>query len=73
MTDSAHTVSTVPSPGNEASVPINDLLAIPEIVNQLPDWVQEPFRRYVRLKQRNWPAKTCLLYTSDAADELRSV
>jgi site-specific recombinase XerD len=64
MTDSAHAVSTVPSPGNEASVPINDLLAIPEIVNQLPDWVQEPFRRYVHLKQRNWPAKTVKRSTS---------
>ena len=58
MTDSARTISMVPSPRSEISIPINDLLAIPEIVNRLPAWIQEPFRRFVRLRQRNWPARS---------------
>jgi site-specific recombinase XerD len=64
MTEPAYTVSEVHSLKNGESVAINDLLAIPEIVNQLPGWVQEPLRRFVRLKQRNWPAKTVKRSTS---------
>ncbi len=35
-----------------------DLLTIPKRVAELPSWIRVPFRRWVRLKQRNWPAKT---------------
>jgi len=70
MTDSARTISMVPSPRGEASIPIHDLLAIPEIVNRLPAWVQEPFRRFVRLRQRNWPAKSVKGSTSQLCRRL---
>jgi len=73
MTDAVHRVSRVPSLRNEDSVPTDDLLAIPEIVNQLSDWVQEPFRRFVRLKQRNWPAKTVKRSTSQVCRHLVSM
>jgi site-specific recombinase XerD len=37
---------------------LGDLLALPEKLSELPDWLQIPLGRYLRLKQRNWPAKT---------------
>ena len=40
-----------------------DILAIPDRVNDLPDWVREPFCRFIRLKQRNWPAKRVKQHT----------
>jgi site-specific recombinase XerD len=35
-----------------------DILALPENLTELPEWLREPLRRFLRLKQRNWPAKT---------------
>jgi site-specific recombinase XerD len=70
MTDSRRTVAMVSSSRGEVSTPINDLLAIPDIVNQLPGWVQEPFRRFVRLRQRNWPVKTVKRSTSHLCRQL---
>jgi site-specific recombinase XerD len=35
-----------------------DLLALPEGLATLPEWIQSPLGRFIRLKQRNWPAKT---------------
>jgi integrase len=35
-----------------------DILAMPEGVNTLPEWLRLPLCRFLRLKQRNWPAKT---------------
>lgn len=35
-----------------------DILALPMELKELPAWLGEPFRRFLRLKQRNWPAKT---------------
>ena len=35
-----------------------DLYALPEKLGELPEWLQDPLRRFLRLKQRNWPAKT---------------
>jgi integrase/recombinase XerD len=45
------------------SPPPNDLLAIPDRVNDLPEWVREPFCRFMRLRQRNWPAKRVKRHT----------
>ena len=42
----------------------DDILAIPDIVNRLPDWLREPFCRFIRLRQRNWPAKRVKVHTS---------
>ena len=44
----------VPSPQK----PRPDLLALPERLNEMPEWLRAPLRRFLRLKQRNWPAKT---------------
>jgi site-specific recombinase XerD len=35
-----------------------DRLALPEKLSVLPEWLRIPLERYLRLKQRNWPAKT---------------
>jgi integrase/recombinase XerD len=42
----------------------DDILAIPDIVNRLPEWIREPFCRFIRLRQRNWPAKRVKQHTS---------
>lgn len=34
-----------------------DILAMPEGLNDVPEWLRTPLRRFLRLKQRNWPAK----------------
>ena len=31
---------------------------MPERLLEIPEWLYEPLRRFLRLKQRNWPAKT---------------
>jgi integrase len=36
----------------------SDILAMPERLNEVPEWLRTPLRRFLRLKQRNWPAKT---------------
>jgi integrase/recombinase XerD len=38
--------------------PSTDILAMPESLNEVPEWLRTPLRRFLRLKQRNWPAKT---------------
>ena len=38
--------------------PSADILAMPERLNEVPEWLRTPLRRFLRLKQRNWPAKT---------------
>lgn len=56
--------STLPSPAkwnvprNKALSKNSDLLAMPEEMAKLPGWIRIPFSRFLRLKQRNWPAKT---------------
>jgi site-specific recombinase XerD len=52
------------SPRAIVSGPLNDILAIPDRVNQLPDWLREPVCRFVRLNQRNWPANRVKQHTS---------
>jgi len=64
MTDSSDTMPKGPSPTDKVSTPLNDILAIPDRVNQLPDWVREPVCRFVRLNQRNWPANRVKQHTS---------
>ena len=64
MTDSSSMMPAGPFSRDAVSVFSNDIQAIPDRVNQLPDWVAEPFCRFVRLKQRNWPAKKVRRHTS---------
>jgi integrase/recombinase XerD len=40
-----------------------DLFDMPERLNEVPDWIQVPLRRFLRLKQRNWPTKNVRVYT----------
>ena len=40
-----------------------DLLDMPERLNEVPDWIQAPLGRFLRLKQRNWPSKNVRIYT----------
>jgi integrase/recombinase XerD len=40
-----------------------DLLDLPERLNEVPGWIQTPLRRFLRLKQRNWPSKNVRIYT----------
>jgi len=37
--------------------PKADILAMPKRLNEVPEWLRTPLRRFLRLKQRNWPAK----------------
>lgn len=39
--------------------PKADILAMPERLNEVPEWLRTPLYRFLRLKQRNWPAKDC--------------
>jgi site-specific recombinase XerD len=38
--------------------PSADVLAMPGRLDEVPDWLRTPLYRFLRLKQRNWPAKT---------------
>jgi integrase/recombinase XerD len=38
--------------------PSADILAMPERLNDVSEWLRTPLYRFLRLKQRNWPAKT---------------
>jgi hypothetical protein len=38
--------------------PRMDILAMPERLKEVPEWLRTPLRRFLRLKQRNWPAKS---------------
>ncbi len=40
------------------------LLALPKGIQALPDWFREPLEDFLRLRQRNWPAKTVRRSTS---------
>ena len=35
-----------------------DIFAMPDRLNEVPEWVRTHSYRFLRLKQRNWPAKT---------------
>jgi site-specific recombinase XerD len=51
MIDSSQRMPMGSSPRAIVSGPLNDILAIPDRVNQLPDWLREPVCRFVRLNQ----------------------
>ena len=38
--------------------PNSDILAMPERLTEVPEWLRTLLYRFLRLKQRNWPAKT---------------
>ena len=49
---------SIPDDVRSQQKPKEDILAMPERLNEVPEWLRTPLRRFLRLKQRNWPAKT---------------
>ena len=49
---------SMPDDVQDPETPSADILAMPERLNEVPEWLRTPLRRFLRLKQRNWPAKT---------------
>lgn len=60
VTPVKHTPSawSMPDDVQGPETPNVDILAMPERLNEAPEWLRTPLRRFLRLKQRNWPAKT---------------
>ena len=50
-----------------------DILAMPERMNEVPEWIRMPLFRYLRLKQRNWPAKTVQRSTNQLFNRLHHI
>lgn len=57
-TEYASTMWLIPDDIQSRQKPRVDILAMPEGLNEVPDWLHTPLRRFLRLKQPNWPAKT---------------
>lgn len=49
---------SMPDVVQNPETPSEDILAMPERLNEAPEWLRTPLRRFLRLKQHNWPAKT---------------
>lgn len=47
-----------------------DILAMPERLNNVPEWLRNPLYRFLRLKQRNWPAKNVQRSTNQLFNRL---
>jgi len=50
-----------------------DILPYQNVWNELPEWLRTPLRRFLRLKQRNWPAKTVQRSTRQLFSRLNHV
>lgn len=48
----------IPDGSQSQKIPRADIFAMPERLNEVPEWLRIPLRRFLCLKQRNWPAKT---------------
>ena len=57
-TEYVSTVWSISADIQSQQKPSVDILAMPERLNEVPEWLRTPLRRFLRLKQRNWPAKT---------------
>jgi site-specific recombinase XerD len=64
--------STRPTQSNSPQ-PGPDLLDLPEWLNEVPGWIQTPLRRFLRLKQRNWPSKNVRIYTQQYSNCLHKL
>jgi integrase/recombinase XerD len=53
--------------------PSADILAMPERLNGVPEWLRTPLYRFLSLKQRNWPAKTVQRSTRQLFSRLNHV
>ena len=54
----ASTAWSLPVDSQSQQKPKADILAMPERLKEVPEWLRTPLYRFLRLKQRNWPAKT---------------
>lgn len=53
--------------------PVADILAMPERLNEVPDWLRTPLYRFLRLKQRNWLAKNVRRSTRQLFNRLNHI
>ncbi len=53
--------------------PSADILAMPERLNDVSEWLRTPLYRFLRLKQRNWPAKTVQRSTRQLFNRLNHI
>ena len=53
--------------------PSADILAMPERLSDVPEWLRTPLYRFLRLKQRNWPAKTVRRSTRQLFNRLNHI
>lgn len=49
---------SIPDDVRSQQKPKEDILAMPDRLNEVPEWLRTTLCRFLRLKQRNWPAKT---------------
>jgi hypothetical protein len=54
----ASTAWSMPEDIQSQQKPCADIFTMPERLNEVPEWLRTPVYRFLRLKQRNWPAKT---------------
>ena len=50
-----------------------DIFVMPDRLNEVSDWLRTPLYRFLRLKQRNWPAKTVLRSTRQLFNRLNHI
>ena len=55
----ASTMWSIPDDIRSQQKPRANILARPESLNKVPEWLRTPLRRFLRLKQRNWPGEDC--------------
>jgi site-specific recombinase XerD len=70
-----HTSTTWSMSDNHQSQqkPSADILAMPERLNEVPEWLRTPLYRFLRLKQRNWSAKTVQRSTRQLFNRLNHI
>jgi site-specific recombinase XerD len=66
----ASTMWSIPDDMRSQQKPRADILAMPKRLNDVPEWLHMPLRRFLRLKQRNWPAKTVQRSTNQLFNRL---
>ncbi len=67
------TLWSLPNGLQDDHKPGSDILALPEGLNEMPEWLRTPLRRFLRLKQRNWPAKTIQRSTRQLFNRLNHI
>jgi site-specific recombinase XerD len=66
----ASTAWSISDDNQSQQKPSADILVMPERLNKESEWLHTPLYRFMRLKQRNWPAKTVQLSTRQLFNRL---